>query len=159
LLEIIARLSPGSGEALHVRPEAVRAGTPNRQLPAADQAALDSLEKLLLEAGATPPLPAELQTQLGVGARFPAFVSLLEEKGTVVRVAEGLLYHRTALDAIEQKLRAHLASQPQMSMADFKDLTGLSRKFAVPLLEYFDRRGVTTRQGDARLPGPLLRVR
>ena len=44
-----------------------------------------------------------------------------------------------------------------MSMADFKNLTGLSRKYAVPLLEYFDRRGVTARTGDNRRPGPLLR--
>jgi len=58
---------------------------------------------------------------------------------------------------IEAKLRAYLANRDLMSMADFKELTGLSRKFAVPLLEFFDRRGLTARVGDRRAPGPVLR--
>ena len=44
-----------------------------------------------------------------------------------------------------------------MKMGDFKDLTDISRKYAVPLLEFFDRRGITRRDGDVRKPGPQLR--
>jgi selenocysteine-specific elongation factor len=43
-----------------------------------------------------------------------------------------------------------------MSMAEFKELTGLTRKYTVPLLEYFDRQGITARHGDVRRPGPAL---
>ena len=42
-----------------------------------------------------------------------------------------------------------------MTMGDFKDMAGVSRKYAVPLLEYFDRRGITARAGDVRKRGPL----
>jgi len=118
---------------------------------------LEKLEAMLRDAGASPPILSELQTRLGVGNRFAGFLGLLEEKSAVVRVGDGLYYHTAALGAIETKLREHLATHPVMAMADFKDLTGLSRKYAVPLLEYFDRKGVTARQGDNRIPGPRLR--
>jgi hypothetical protein len=82
--------------------------------------------------------------------------STSEESGALIKVGDSLFYHRAALDELDAKLRTYLASHAEMTMADFKDLTGLSRKFAVPLLEYFDRRGVTARTGDSRRPGPLL---
>ena len=142
--------------AIYLRSDAVRVGTPDRQLAAADRATLERFEALLRTGGASPPTPNELQTQLGVGPRFPAFVSLLEEAGALVKVGDSLFYHRQALDELDAKLRTYLASHAEMTMANFKDLTGLSRKFAVPLLEYFDRRGVTARAGDNRRPGPSL---
>jgi selenocysteine-specific elongation factor len=148
-----------AGEPIQVRPDTVRVGSADRELAGADQAALTRLETLLRDAGASPPLSSEMQAQLGLGARFPGFVGLLEEKGAVVKVGDALLYHRQALDALEAKLRAHLATHDLMSMGDFKELTGLSRKYAVPLLEHFDRRGVTARVGDNRRAGPLLRDR
>lgn len=157
LLELLVAKG-GGDEPLHLRPDAVRAGSADRELSAGDRQALDKLAAILRQAGATPPLPAELQAQTGIGPRFPAFVSLLEEQGKLVRVTESLLYDREALEAIETKLRRHLGAATLMSMADFKNLTGLSRKFAVPLLEHFDRKGVTARDGDNRRPGPLLRT-
>ena len=170
LLEGLARLSTGGqsgagpaialeGEPIHVRADVVRVGSADRQLDPADRAALERLEAQLRDAGFAPPTPAELQTQLGLGARFPAFVGLLEERGAIVRLGDVLLYHRTALEGIEAKLRSFLESHEVMSMGEFKDLTGLSRKYSVPLLEYFDRRGVTARRGDNRVPGPSLRPR
>jgi selenocysteine-specific elongation factor len=161
LLEAVAARSgpneAGVGElAIHLRSDTVRVGTPDRQLTPADQATLEKFEALLRSGGASPPTPNDLQTQLGAGARFPAFVSLLEEAGALVKVGDSLFYHRAALDELDAGLRTYLASHAEMTMADFKDLTGLSRKFAVPLLEYFDRRGVTARAGDNRRPGPLL---
>ena len=145
------------GEPIHLRPDAVRIGSPDRDLDPADRAALEKLESMLREAGFAPPTPSELQSQLGLGGRFPGFVGLLEESGRIVRVGESLLYHRTALEAIEAKLRGYLESHDVMSMAEFKELTGLSRKYSVPLLEHFDRRGLSARQGDNRVAGPSLR--
>jgi selenocysteine-specific elongation factor len=145
--------------AIHLRPDAVRVGSAERDLAPADAAALERIESLLREGGATPPTPGELRAAVGAGPRFAAFVSMLEEKGALVRVGDSLLYHRAALEALESSLRDHLAGHERMTMADFKDLTGLSRKFAVPLLEYFDRKGVTQRFGDDRRPGPAMRTR
>ncbi|UCE02793.1 MAG: selenocysteine-specific translation elongation factor [Candidatus Latescibacterota bacterium] len=145
------------GEApIHLRSDAVRVGSGERELAAADRAALERIETRLREGGAAPPTASELQKELAVGNRFPAFASLLEERGVLVKVTESLLYHADALAQIEGKLRQFLKSRDVMSMAEFKQLTGLTRKYTVPLLEYFDRQGITARDGDVRRPGPAL---
>ena len=163
LLDGIARLSQdaagvaeAANSAVFLRPDAARVGSPDRQLSAADQALLEKFEILLRDGGLAPPTPNEIQTQLNAGPRFPAFVGLMEERGALVKVNDALYYHPAALGEIESKLRSYFAGHDLMSMGDFKDLTDLSRKFAVPLLEWFDRRGFTQRLGDNRKAGPHL---
>ncbi len=156
LLEWLAAHDDARG-GIHLRPDAVRSGSGDRQLDEKDRQALTQLEASLKRGGASPPSIAELQKETALGARFAAFVSVLEEQGSIVKVTESLLYHRDALAQIDAKLRAFLTGREVMSMAEFKELTGLSRKYAVPLLEYFDRRGITARSGDVRKPGPVLR--
>ena len=141
--ELMEYLSTTShdGDAIHLRPDAVRVGTAERDLSPQDQKALEALESLLRASGATPPTVAELQKEHGFDARLPAFASVLEEKGSLVRVTESLLYHREALEKITAALFEFLRTHDVMTMADFKDMSGISRKYAVPLLEYFDRQG------------------
>ena len=70
--------------------------------------------------------------------------------GTVlVRITEDLVFHAAALTA----LRDHLAARrgQRFSVTDFKDWTGVSRKYAIPLLEYLDRERMTRRDGDSRI--------
>jgi selenocysteine-specific elongation factor len=155
LLEWLAQNGDAVG-GIYLRSQAVRVGSAERQLDASDRAALVRLEACLQNGGASPPTVSELQKKESLGARFAAFVSLLEEHGAVVRVTESLLYHRDALAQIDAKLREFLADRDVMSMAEFKALAGVSRKYAVPLLEYFDRQGITARAGDVRKPGPAL---
>ena len=154
LLELLAQQEA----PIHLRPDAVRAGAAEHELPPADVAALEQIEALLREGGTAPPTPSELQSAVSAGPRFAALVRMLEERGAVVRAGDTLLFHAGAIAAVEAQLRAHWAQHERLSMADFKDLTGLSRKFAVPLLEYFDRKGITQRFGDDRRPGPALRA-
>jgi len=142
---------------IHLRPEAVRVGAAERELTSADQEALAKLEMLLRRAAMTPPTTAELQKEHGFGDRLAAYANVLEERGKLVKVTESLLYHREALDEITAKLHAFLGTHAVMTMADFKDMAGVSRKYSVPLLEYFDRKGLTSRAGDVRKPGPLVR--
>jgi selenocysteine-specific elongation factor len=63
-------------------------------------------------------------------------------------------FDRKSVDELRDKVRAHLASSPVLTIAEFKELSGLGRKQAIPLLELFDREGVTIRRGDDRLRGP-----
>ena len=156
LLEWLARHDDHVG-GIHLRPDALRVGSAQRQLDVADRDALAKLESRLQLGHAAPPTVSELQKETALGPRFAAFVGLLEEAGVAVKVTESLLYHRDALAQVEVKLRAFLVSRDTMSMAEFKELTQLSRKYAVPLLEYFDRQGITTRAGDVRKAGPVLR--
>lgn len=70
--------------------------------------------------------------------------------GALVRVGEHL-YREAQIAEIRRRLEAALAAEGSLSAARFRDLVGTSRKYAVPLLEYFDRAGVTVRAGDVRV--------
>ena len=61
------------------------------------------------------------------------------------------MFHRDALDALRRALAAYKVKSPKIGVAQFKELTGVSRKYAIPLLEYLDRERVTRRVGDERL--------
>jgi selenocysteine-specific elongation factor len=67
------------------------------------------------------------------------------------RVGEGLLVHRDHLEALKLQVRERWPSGSKIEVGAFKDLTGLSRKYVIPLLEYLDREKVTRRAGNDRI--------
>jgi len=69
----------------------------------------------------------------------------------LLRVKESLFFHAEALAAIEEKVVAFLREKKEIGPGDIKDLLGISRKYAIPLLEYLDGRRVTARQGERRV--------
>ena len=71
-------------------------------------------------------------------------------RGAVVKVGDAL-YRGTQIAAIHARLEGHFAAHKDLTMAQFRDLIGTSRKYAVPLLEWFDAREITVRSGDFRL--------
>jgi selenocysteine-specific elongation factor len=73
------------------------------------------------------------------------------DAGTIVRVAEGVFFHRRALDQVSERVRSHLTEKQKMTAAEFRDLIGSTRKYAVPLLEWLDQARVTRRVGDERI--------
>lgn len=82
-------------------------------------------------------------------ATIDKLVRLLMEKGTLVRVTDEFYFHR---DVIERTIAALRSGEVQLlDVAAFKNMTGVSRKYAIPLLEHFDRIGVTRRAGDKRV--------
>ena len=76
--------------------------------------------------------------------------------GLAVRVSQDFVYTKKQWDAIEDALRRHFEAQPALRVGDLKQLFGVSRKHAIPLLEYGDRAGLTSRVGDERQRGPKL---
>ncbi|MGH9936860.1 MAG: SelB C-terminal domain-containing protein, partial [Blastocatellia bacterium] len=124
-------------------------------LSAEEQAAKDRLAAVFAEAGLQPMTLEEAVTQavaqFGVdAARAQRFAQMLINSGELVRVA-GLLFHRSALDGLRETLRKFKAEHgPKLDVTAFKDLTGVSRKYAIPLLEYLDLQRVTRRSGDIR---------
>ena len=77
-------------------------------------------------------------------------------EGRAVRVSQDFVYTKAQWDAVEAALRRHFESHEGLRVGDLKDLLGVSRKHAIPLLEYGDRIGLTTRVGDERRKGPRL---
>ncbi len=120
---------------------------------ASDQSALRS--KILsahAEAGTAPPNMKDVLESLGVNAKEAAPVlKIMQDAGELVRVAEGIWYEGAALAGILGKAQGWFADHDNLDLAGLKDITGLSRKYLIALLEYFDREKITVRVGDKRL--------
>ncbi|MGC2182677.1 MAG: selenocysteine-specific translation elongation factor [Terriglobales bacterium] len=84
-------------------------------------------------------------------ARAQKIVTLLLRDKILVKISEDLVFHRDALLDLRQRMSSEKAKSPKIDVARFKDLTGVTRKYAIPLLEYLDREHVTRRVGDERL--------
>ncbi len=119
------------------------------ELSEADQAAIDALMKRLGEAGLAPPATQEILEGSGITEEH---LALLLGRGTLERI-EGRLVRGDHLDGLAASVRAFLAEKGTLSTGDFKALTGLTRRHAIPLLEWLDARGITCRKGDVRVSG------
>ncbi|MFI5375205.1 MAG: selenocysteine-specific translation elongation factor [Candidatus Rokuibacteriota bacterium] len=110
------------------------------------------LEADFRSAGAAPPSPEEALARHGVkgNERHDLFQVLVADR-TLLRVRESLFFHAEALRSVQEQLVALLRQKKEIGPADFKDLFGVSRKFAIPLMEYFDAQRVTVRVGERRL--------
>ena len=83
--------------------------------------------------------------------RAQKIVTLLLRDKVLVKISEDLVFHRAALEDLRKRMATEKAKSPKIDVARFKDLTGVSRKYAIPLLEYLDREHVTRRVGDERV--------
>ena len=105
----------------------------------------------LAEAGCAPPTTDELAKRLGMSTSTLArALGTLEKDGAVVRVDKSLSFDAAALGSLRDAVASHLAAHGSGTAAELKDAMGTSRKYAIPLLEHFDRIGLTIRDGDAR---------
>ena len=116
------------------------------------QRVVDRLEEAFRKAEAAPPSPEEALGQAGVkGDEEHELFQVLLQSGRLVRVKESLFFHARAIDTIQEKLVAMLRERKEIGPGDIKDLLGVSRKYAIPLLEFFDQRRVTARVGERRV--------
>jgi selenocysteine-specific elongation factor len=83
--------------------------------------------------------------------RAQKIVTLLLRDKTLIKVSDELVFHRSALDNLRTSVVALKSKSPKIDVSRFKGLTGVSRKYAIPLLEYLDRERVTKRVGDERV--------
>jgi len=110
------------------------------------------LGRLLAESGSEPPTIKELaEASSSSEKQVRDHLALLVREGTVSRVSADIFYDSAALDAIRQKLVAFLQANGEIIPAEFRELSGLSRKFMIPLLECFDNEKLTIRVGDKRV--------
>jgi len=84
-------------------------------------------------------------------ARAQKIVTLLLRDKVLVKLSADLVFHRDALLDLRKRMSSEKVKFPKIDVARFKDLTGVSRKYAIPLLEYLDREHVTRRVGDERV--------
>jgi selenocysteine-specific elongation factor len=118
-------------------------------VPALGGKQTEELMAVLREARAAPPLVSEL------GRRFDAaLIRGLVRTGQLVQVSPELVFPAETIAGIRGVVTRRIATSGPFTVAEFRDLVGASRKYAVPLLEYFDQTGFTRRQGDLRVLGP-----
>ncbi|HXJ80060.1 MAG TPA: selenocysteine-specific translation elongation factor [Candidatus Methylomirabilis sp.] len=130
----------------------VRLGSHSIRLSPEQQRVVSGLDADFLQAGAAPPSPEEALAKLGVkgNERHELFQLLVAER-RLVRAKESLYFHADALQTIQDKLVAYLREKKEIGPGDMKDLLGITRKYAIPLMEYFDSQRVTVRQGERRV--------
>jgi selenocysteine-specific elongation factor len=83
--------------------------------------------------------------------RAQKIVTLLLRDKVLVKISDDLVFHQNALGNLRKRIVLEKAKSPKLDVARFKDLTGVTRKYAIPLLEYLDREHVTRRVGDERV--------
>jgi selenocysteine-specific elongation factor len=112
----------------------------------------ENLTVVYREGGLAPPTVRE------VLERFPerkkevaSLIQVMTREGVLVRISEDLNFHRDVLAKLREDYRRLLIRDVQATPASFKELTGLSRKFIIPLMEYFDMTKLTMRAGDHRI--------
>ena len=110
------------------------------------------IEQAFASAGLKVPSLKETLAGLKVDKiRAQKIVTLLLRDKVLIKISEELVFHQSALTNLRQKVAALKNAAPKMDVARFKDMTGVSRKYAIPLLEYLDRERVTRRVGDERV--------
>jgi selenocysteine-specific elongation factor len=83
--------------------------------------------------------------------RAQKIVTLLLRDKVLVKISDDLVFHRDTLADLRKRMLLEKAKSPKLDVARFKDLTGVTRKYAIPLLEHLDREHVTRRVGDERV--------
>ncbi|MBC7931266.1 MAG: SelB C-terminal domain-containing protein, partial [Rubrivivax sp.] len=157
IFRAVLRRAEGEG-ALVAERELVRLSRHRLELSPADAEARDRLEKVYRDAALEAPNLEEAFARAGGGGagreRMRKILQLLIDAGALVRVGGDLFFHRDALERLVSALRDYAASRGPERLIDivaFKQLSGVSRKYAIPLLEYFDRERITRRAGDRRI--------
>lgn len=122
------------------------------QLSEQGQQVREQIEALYQRSGFQPPTLAELPGLVSAdsGEIRKIFFWMIKER-ILVKVAEDLVYHRSTLETIKSDIRKKFVPGSKFGVADFKELFGITRKHAIPLLEYLDRDRFTRRLGNDRI--------
>jgi selenocysteine-specific elongation factor len=153
---VIGRLE--SAGALRTEKDLISAREHGLNLSTADQQLHDKIAQLYQKAGLEAPAVDQVFAIAGVlparRAHGRKILQLLLDDGTLLRIHGEMFFHRQAIEQLKGLLRGYgTENEPGrlIDVAKFKELAGVSRKYAIPLLEYFDSERVTRRAGDKRI--------
>ncbi|MHB8419489.1 MAG: selenocysteine-specific translation elongation factor [Myxococcales bacterium] len=132
--------------------DVVRSPSHERDVRETDTGPRDRILSKLAAGGLSPPGIPELASACDQPPeRVAALLKLLAGEGRAVRVKDDLYFAAEAIEALRARLRAHLLTKGEITTPEFKEMTGATRKFTIPLGEYFDREKLTLRLGDKRV--------
>ncbi len=122
----------------------------------AQSTAIKQLEELFLANPYQPPGWIEAVQEVGLTKDEQEVLNYLLNRGTLVKVADGMFFHQRALVEILALVKKHLAEKGELMLGELRDLLQTSRKYALPLLEHMDKEKITRRVGDKRVAGRAL---
>ncbi|MEW6447197.1 MAG: selenocysteine-specific translation elongation factor [Bacillota bacterium] len=138
--------------AIGLQSQAVTAPGHGGRLPEKVVRVLDKLAEVYHKAGFQPPNLPDAASRLGLNPEEAAeFFAYLLRTNVLVKVGEEVYFHREALAKAREIIVGALKDRGELSPAEIRDLLNTSRKYTLPLLEYFDQKRVTKRVGDKRV--------
>jgi selenocysteine-specific elongation factor len=147
-----------SEEMLFFKGGKVRAGSDELELKGETKVLVEKLDLFIAGEGVKFPMKGDLLPVAdGDEKMMNSCIHILQDGGKIVRVGPDGWISAPALSGAVEKVARMIGEKGSMTIGDFKDEFGLSRKYAVPLLEYLDMNGYTRREGDARVAGPSLK--
>jgi selenocysteine-specific elongation factor len=143
--ELLSRLPD-----VKVEGDVVRVASHRIALKSDESEATEKIEALFREAGLAVPSMVEVLSKSGIeAARARMLLQILLRDRKLIKINEELVFHASAIESLRTSLAQRIGTK--FSVPDFKNWTGISRKYAIPLLEFLDREHVTRRDGDNRI--------
>jgi selenocysteine-specific elongation factor len=137
---------------IEVQEQGVRLAGKGATLTKEEELARQRISGAFEAAGLRVPSADEVLDSVGVDRkRADKLLKLLLQERVLFKVADGLIFHHSALEGLRELLARRKQQDSRLSVPAFKELTGVSRKYAIPLLEYLDRERMTRRSGDERI--------
>ncbi len=117
-----------------------------------DQELRDKIEEIFLGSKLQPPSFKEAAKKLGgQTSQIKTIFDLLVAEGILIKIKEDLYFHNNVLDALQEKFTAFLTKNGEITTPQFKEMVQVSRKYAIPLIEHFDKIRLTIRVGEKRI--------
>jgi selenocysteine-specific elongation factor len=126
---------------------------PSHQISSADEKGLvKRVEAAVLKGGLQPPSPKELSEEwFERENEVRAIFEHLVHEGILVKIKSEIYFHRISFEKLKEELVAYLKNHQEITTPQFKEMTNASRKYVIPLIEYFDQIKLTLRLGDKRV--------
>jgi len=129
------------------------------QVTERQQKLMDRIANIFFDRGFTTPGMVQIAEQIGIKEKeVNEILQILLETGVLIKAEEGILFHKDRVDEARRLIQSHFDQEYQLTVADFREMIASSRKYAVPLLNYFDSIGLTIRQHDVRVINPDFQV-
>jgi selenocysteine-specific elongation factor len=142
---LAAKKLESSGELLHLPGRGV-------EMKADEAQSKQQIEEAFAKAGVQVPALKEVLGGLKIDLpRAQRIVTLLLRERVLVKISEELIFHQQTLEELKLQVRSMKQASPRLDVARFKDTFGVTRKYAIPLLEFLDREHITRRAGDDRI--------
>ncbi len=139
----------------NIFPKGFEDKTSGTLVPAEYAEITEKIEKLLKSSGNSVPDYAELEKRINAGKKILNFIlGLMVKQFKIVKINNNIYYPKEQIDDIKSKLDDFFKKKERLEPKDMKEIAGVSRKYAIPLLEYFDNTAYTLKKGDYRIKNP-----